>query len=629
MLIKIREKSGGWVAKIILGVLVVAFAVFFGFGDFSRLGGGRQQTAVAVVGDTEISVTRLEREYRIQLRTVTSRLGIDAQEARRLGLAESVLQQMIGEALFDQAAADRGIVVGDTLVRDNIRNRPAFRTNGEFDPAAYRLALSNRGISEAGYWVQNRRGIARVFLSDSMVGGAAAPERMAEAVFRHRGERRVAEILVIANDSTAEVGAPDEATLAAFHAENPDRFMAPEYRAITFVSLTPEDLLAEVFVAEDEIADEYAYRGDEYFTPEQRDVEQLIYSNRAAALKAWRQLVEGADIAALASDSGALNADSVVLGLMRHGDMLEGIGDAVFALGKGEVSAPLESPFGWHVFRINAIVPESQASLAEVRDEIRRDLALQQAGEVVIDLGNALQDELAAGDTLSQAAARLDLPVAHVEAVDARGLDRDGGEVAGLPADRAGFLRAAFEAELEFETPLIDSPRGDALMLVVERVTPPAARPLESVREAAIAAWKGLEIVRAAAARGETLAEAARLGQELSALAAQRGLSVRTTEPVGRQAGNADPDLSASLIARLFDAEMGEIVTAPRPAGNGHVVARLKEVLAPERGDGDTFAQIREGLGRSIGQDLMAQYQAHLADDLGVEVNQGTLDTLF
>ena len=32
MLIKIREKSGGWVAKIILGVLVVAFAVFFGFG---------------------------------------------------------------------------------------------------------------------------------------------------------------------------------------------------------------------------------------------------------------------------------------------------------------------------------------------------------------------------------------------------------------------------------------------------------------------------------------------------------------------------------------------------------------------------------------------------------------------
>ena len=629
MLIKIREKSGGWVVKILLGFLVVAFAVFFGFGDFARIG-GRQSTAVAVVGDTEISANRLEREYRLQLRAVADRLGIDAQEARRLGLADTVLQQLIGEALFDQAAADRGIVIGDALVRDSIRNRPAFQTDGAFDPALYRQTLGNRGMSEAYYWAQNRLGIARAFLSESMAGGAAAPERMAEAVFRHRGERRVAEIIVLGNDSITEVGAPDEATLAAFHAENPDRFMAPEYRAITFVSLTPEDLVAEVVVAESEIEDEYAYRGDEYFTPEQRDIEQLIYGDQAAALQAWRQLIEGADIAALATTSGALNADSVALGLMRRGDLLEGIGEAVFALGQGEISQPIESPFGWHVFRINAIVQESQASLAEVRDEIERDLALQQAGEVVIELGDALQDELAAGDTLAQAAARLDLAVGHIEAVDARGLDRAGAEVAGLPSDRAGFLRAAFDAEVDYETPLIDTPRGDAFMLVVERITPPAARPLESVREAAIAAWKGGERARAAAARAETLAEAARRGQDLTALAAERGLGVRTTEPLGRRLGNADPDVSAGLIARLFDAEVGEVVTAPRPASQGHVVARLREVLAPDRrADDETYALIKEGLGRSIGQDLMAQYQAHLADDLGVEVNQGTLDTLF
>ena len=47
MLIKIREKSGGWVVKSLLGLLAVAFALFFGFGDFSRLGGrGGQQAAV-------------------------------------------------------------------------------------------------------------------------------------------------------------------------------------------------------------------------------------------------------------------------------------------------------------------------------------------------------------------------------------------------------------------------------------------------------------------------------------------------------------------------------------------------------------------------------------------------------
>ena len=155
MLIKIREKSGGWVVKSLLGLLAVAFALFFGFGDFARIS-GRQPTSVAVVGGTEISVNRLEREYRLQLRAVANRLGIDTQEARRLGLAETVLQQLIGEALFDRAAADRGIGIGDALVRDSIRGRAAFQTDGAFDPALYQLALGNRGI-----------GIAAVIVSES------------------------------------------------------------------------------------------------------------------------------------------------------------------------------------------------------------------------------------------------------------------------------------------------------------------------------------------------------------------------------------------------------------------------------------------------------------------------------
>ena len=627
MLIKMREKSGGLVVKTLLVVLAGSFAVFFGFGDFARLGGG-QNAAIAVVGDTEILVTRFEREYRLQLRQITNRLGIDLQEARRLGIGEAVLQQMIGDALFGQAADDKGIAVADSLVRSNIRNSAAYSRNGEFDAVLYQRILANRGISQEYDWAQNRQNIARAFLTDSLVGGAAAPERLAEAVFRHRQERRIAEIVVIASNSVGDVGRPDEPTLGAFHADNPGRFMAPEYRAITFVSMTPETLVAEVVVPENEIEDEYGYRGDQYFTPEQRDIEQLIYADETAALAARQALVEGADIAALAGTSGALNAGDVAMGPTSRADLPEEIADPVFALAEGGVSAPFESPFGWNVLRVTAIMPELQRTLADVRDEIEHDLALQRAATVLIEFGDTLQDELAAGATLAAAAARLDLAVGRVEAVDARGLTPSGVAAAGLPDDREGFLRAAFEAGLEYETPLIDTADGGAFMLLVERATPPELRPLESVREAAIEAWREGERRRAAENLAESLAAKALNGEPLGGLAAARGLSVRTTEALGR--GRGGPDISANLIAKLFEAAVGEVVTAPRTADGGHVVARLIEVVPPERhGDDAGYARLKEGLGRGIGQDLMAQYQDYLAADLGVEVNQGRLDALF
>ena len=628
MLIKIREKSGGWIAKAILLVLVVAFAAFFGFGDFARIG-GNQVVTVAVVGDTEISARALENEYRVQLRLVTDRLGIDTEEGRRLGIGEAVLQRMIGEALFDQAGTDQGIWIGDSLVRNNIRNTNAFQRDGAFDQALYQRTLHSRSVTEEAYWAQNRRGIARAFLTDSLMGGATAPERLTEAVFRHRQERRVAEIVVIDSDRVGDVGTPDATALGAFHAENTDRFMAPEYRTITLISLTPEALVAEVVVPENEIEDEYAYRGDQYLTPERRDIDQLIYADEAAALTVQTALAEGADIVTYADESGALNAGGVSMGSMSHTDLFDGIADAVFALAEGETTAPLQSPFGWHVIRVNTIEPESQITLEQAREEIERDLALERAGGVLIELGNALQDELAGSASLAEAAARLDLDVGQIEAVDAHGLAPAGVAAAGLPADRESFLSTAFAADVGYETPLVDTADGGAFMLLVERVTPPAARPLESVREVVIEAWRAVERQRAAGELAESLAEEARGGKTLAALAEGRGLGLRTTKPLGRSAGGVAPDVSANLISRLFEATAGDVVTAPHAAG-GHVVAQLKEVVAAERHNDDAaFAQIREGLRRGMGEDLMAQYQAHLADDLGVEVNEGTVESLF
>ncbi len=66
-----------------------------------------------------------------------------------------------------------------------------------------------------------------------------------------------------------------------------------------------------------------------------------------------QQLTDGADFAVLArqhSDCGSAQAGGE-LGAFGRGQMVKGFEDAAFALGVGETSGVVETPFGFHIIR--------------------------------------------------------------------------------------------------------------------------------------------------------------------------------------------------------------------------------------------------------------------------------------
>lgn len=624
MLQAMRRGIGSWAAKLILGLLILAFAAFFGFGDFAGI---RRDVTVAKVGGHDITASQFQRE----LRQVQARMpaNLDPQRLLELGLGDFTLRQMIDRSLFNQAVSRLGLTVPDAVIREQILANPAFRNElGQFDRFAFEAVLRNAGLNEQGYVAASRQDAARDQLVSSVTGGGTVPDVLAEGIYKYRMEGRVAEVMIIPHASI-DVGAPDEAAISQFRNDHPERFTAPEYRGLTYITLTPEDLLPETQVSEDELKEEYEARLDAYVTPERRVVEQMILGQQSAALEAHARLERGQNFAAVAVEASGLSADDIALGSVVREELPAGTADAVFALPVGGYSEPLQSPFGWHVFRVVESVPGGVRGLDEVREELLREMKLERAADLLFELANKVEDELAGGASLADTAQRLDLQLRTIEAIDVTGRDKAGKPVAELLA--AGeFLRAAFEAAAGTETPITETDQGGYFILRVDRIIPPTLRPLDAVREQVIAAWTASELAGAARRKAEEVSEKVQIGADMASLGKELRLEVRTTAALNRDAVDADPALSALTLATLFRLGPGQVSIGETPAGDAHVVARLKEIRpANPSADRDAVGRLGEDLRATMADDLMTQYRAALRADYEVSVNQRVFDELL
>jgi peptidyl-prolyl cis-trans isomerase D len=314
------------------------------------------------------------------------------------------------------------------------------------------------------------------------------------------------------------------------------------------------------------------------------------------------------------------------LGATAKKELLFELADAAFALAAGAVSVPLESPRGWLILRVTSIDPPIEPIFEELREKLASDLAIRNAIESMTSIANQLDDELAAGASLEEAARALALTPRRIEAIDRRGRNPAGEPVAGLPAGR--FLEVAFETETGRESLLTETPNGDYFILRVDSVTPEQLRPLDEVRTEVTELWRGAQRAKLAREKAEALAERIQSGNEFATAATEAGLTVAQTKPVTRFETAAARTPSPTLAAKLFQIVVGEVTTAP--AAGGHLVAKLIQVVAADPySDPDTVAAVRESLVGALRGDLLEQFMTTMRGEYGVEIKKRALNDLL
>lgn len=628
MLDSLRKGAGTWVVRIFLGVLVLSFAAW-GIGDIFRI---RPDTAVAKVGDISIGQREFGRAYSRQLENLQRRLGsaIDSEMARQLGLVQQTLNTLVTQALYDQEVSDLGLVVSDATIRDEIATDRAFQDKqGHFDRFRFEQILRQNGFSEQSYVARRRIDLTRQQLVRSIIVGAHTPDHEVRAIYRYQKQRRVVATIQVPQDQFPVAADVEAATLEKFHKAHATRYTAPELRDITYIVIRPADLLAEVSVDPADVRAGYESRLASYTVPEVRQVEQILLQDKALAQKIADRLSEGGDFLAVAADMAKLKASDVKLGAVKRGDLPAPLDDTVFKLALNKPSQPVKSAFGWHIFRVTKITPGRTRSFDEVKGEIEKDLKLERATDAVYDLTNKIDDAIAGGARIEEVADRFHLKLGKLTGVDASGNDADGKPVAGVPKV-ARFLQVAFDTEQQVEPVVEEGEKGVHFLLRVDRITPPALRPLSEVRDKVLADWQGEQRRQAAKDKAAALAERARHGEELASLAQLNGFQSQQSEPLMRAELGSKAGLDRATVEAVFKLKRGEVTVGANPAGTAAVVVRLKEIKEIDpSSEPDGVAKLSKALTRGLSGDLAAQFRKALELQHDIEINQRVIDSMF
>jgi peptidyl-prolyl cis-trans isomerase D len=631
MLTALRRLAGTWIAKVLFALLILSFAVW-GIGDMAA-GFGRD-TAVARVGGQPIEAEEAQAAVRREMQRLSRTLGaqFEGDPRVRLAVAQQALDALVMDRVLRQEAERLRVAVPDQAVRDFVFSIEGFRgMDGRFSRAVFESFLRGNGLSEAEFLAAVRADLARQQVTTAVRSGAAAPDALARPLLRWQREQRAATVVTLRTADAPEPPAPTEAQLRRYHENNADRFSSPEYRDAAVAVLTADRITREVEVAEAEIAAAFEGRRSQFEVPERRTLEQVLLPEEARAREiaaAWRA---GAGFSEIAAQAQASEGQALELGTLSRAELpLPELAEAAFVLPAGGVGDPVRSPFGWHVLRVVAIEPPQATTLDQAREGLRAELAAERAADLAFERANRVEDALAGGATLREAADRFNLGYAEIR-TDAAGLGPDGRpvELPVIEASRAPLLRQVFAAE-RGAAPRLQETEAGFVAVQLREATPPALRPFEEVEAAVREAFLAEARRRAQEERAAALLAATRDGgKTLATAAAEAGFASRELGGLGRDPsqGGGGAAVPPELVAPLFEAPLNGTTMAR--TRDGFAVAQVTEIARPDPdADPDALARLRAEAEQAVAQDLEVQFLTALRARADVRVNPRLLDQL-
>jgi peptidyl-prolyl cis-trans isomerase D len=625
MLRGIRKASSNWLGKTIMatvmGVLIISFAVW-GIADIFK---GFGQSTLAKIGRTEISTEQFRQLYTEKLQQIGRQFGrpLTMDQARAFGLDRQVLQQVIAEAALDDQARQLGLGQSDAETMRMITSDPNFKgVSGAFDPARFQATIRQVGYTEQRYVADQRRVSLRRQIANTITAGLEPPKTLIDALVRFQNEQRSIDYVKLDAAQAGAIDPPSPEALAGYFDDHKTQFRAPEYRKLSFVMITPDEIGKWTTVSDEDAKKIFEERRAKLSTPERRQVLQMVFPNVEEAQTARGRIASGLSFDDLAKERG-FNPSDIDLGTIAKSAMIDpAIADAAFSLAPDDVSQPVQGRFGTTLVKVGKIEPGTQATYESVAPQLKREIAAERARAQVASLHDKMEDERGGGASVVEAAQKLGLTAVTVDAVDRSGRAPNGQPVSGIPQG-LNVVTQAFSSDVGVDNDPIQF-NGGYVWFDVLGITPSRERGIDEVKDQVEARWREGQITSRLRAKATEMVQKLNQGGKLADEAAGLGLKVDTAAGLKRDATVAG--LPTSAIEAAFRTPKDAAAQAPGAGGGDWIVYRVTDVTVPPVDlASDEIKKLKETLLRGLSDEQVAEYVTKLESQIGTTINQSAL----
>lgn len=612
------------VVFLLFSILIVAFAISMGGNNyFDRF---TPQT-VAKVGSIDVTPQQYDRAYQRTLDNLSARAGqrISSSQAKAFGLPQQVLQGLIQDAALDYEAKKLGLGLSEAGLRQNITGNEVFQdASGKFSPEKYQQFLQRIGYGALGFEQEYKGDLVRRQIQTMFGTSGVVPKTLLDAYNRYVNEQRQIAYFTLGAEAAGAIEAPSGDALKTFYEDHKTQFMAPEFRKVSVLAITPQTVAAKVTVPEEEVKAQYDAKPANYAVPERRTIELVPFKSKEAAEAADAELAGGKSFADVAKAAGFEHGD-IDLGSVSKKELSEkfdanpAILDTAFSLNKDEVSKPVNGPLSWVIMRVDEIVPGKEEGFDAVKDGIRESLVKAKSTEESSKLIKAFEDERASGVQLPDIAKKLNLPLEEVT-VGRRGNGLDGKPVQLASVPAATIADAAFKSDVGVENEALRVKSGGYAWFDVEDVIKARQKPFDEVKADVEANWRKDQIRTKLAEKARELVARVGHGEALAEIAKSVGAEVKSSQPLKREGSEAG--LPPSAVAQAFSLADNGAGSAQGSDGESRAVFQVAKVIAPAPLNALQADAMRQKLSSQIAEDNFAQYLTGIEKAAGVSVNQ-------
>ena len=208
MLDALRKAAGTWVAKLLLAVLVVSFAIW-GISGQMMTGLGSQH--VIEVGGTTVSMNEFRLAYDRQVQMLSQQFGtrLTREQAQALGIDQQVLGQLAAQAVLNEQARRLQLGVSQDKLRQIAHDDPSFHgADGQFDRERFEGILRQVGMTADQYLASTRQAAMREQITEAISDGMKAPDAFLRAYSLYQGEDRTVDYVVVARSLVEPIDEP-------------------------------------------------------------------------------------------------------------------------------------------------------------------------------------------------------------------------------------------------------------------------------------------------------------------------------------------------------------------------------------------------------------------------------------